>query len=220
MQPLLAWRVRKVISDRFPLLYHLAANAGKGGNSPGHWDQRLAETWDDPGRSWPVKNTLVESLASRSNAILDVGCGTGGILRYLHTRDFVNLHGLEVSRYAVERLRAEGIHMHVGHLPDIAITRESFDIVIASQVLEHIIRRDRFAREIARVLKPGGKALIFVPDDCLGPIDEPEHVIKYNRDSLPQFLSRHFEVLSVQSIRDTNHEMPVLFAVARSPLGR
>jgi ubiquinone/menaquinone biosynthesis C-methylase UbiE len=100
-------------------------------------------------------------------------------------------------------------------LPEIAVPDASFDIVIASQVLEHIIRRRRFVREIERVLRPGGRALIFVPDDCLGPIAEPEHVFKYNRFSLEQFLRRHFEIVSVQSIRDPNHEMPVLFAIGQ-----
>ena len=205
------------MSEHFPLLYHLAANAGRSSNSQEHWDRRLEETWDDPGRNWPAKNTLIESLASPTDAILDVGCGTGGILRHLRARGYRNLHGLEISGYAVERLQAEGITMHVGQLPAIAAGDASFDVVIASQVLEHIIRRNRFAREIRRVLKPGGHILIFVPDDCLGPIAEPEHVIKYNRDTLNAFLARHFAAVAVESIRDPNHEMPVLFARARRP---
>lgn len=211
------WRVKNFVSEHFPLLYHLAANAGQSSNSKEHWDRRLAETWDDPGRNWPAKNALIESLSGPTDAILDVGCGTGGILRHLRARGYRNLHGLEISGYAVERLRAEGIAMHVGQLPAIAAGDAAFDVVIASQVLEHIIRRQRFAREIRRVLKPGGRAVIFVPDDCLGPIAEPEHVIKFNRDSLGGFLARHFEVLDVKSIRDPNHEMPVLFALGRKP---
>jgi SAM-dependent methyltransferase len=205
------------VSEHFPLLYHLAANAGRNSNSQAHWDRCLEETWDDPGRNWPAKNELIESLVSTDATVLDVGCGTGGILRYLRKRGYENLHGLEISAYAVERLRSEGISMHVGRLPEISAESGSFDVVIASQVLEHIVRRDRFAKEIWRVLRPGGRVLVFVPDDCLGPIAEPEHVIKYNRDSLGRFLGRHFNVLDVKSIRDPNHEMPVLFALARKP---
>ena len=51
--------------------------------------------------------------------------------------------------------------------------------VAGAPLLEHVIRRSLFATEIQRVLGPGGRAFVFVPDDCLGPIDEPEHVIKY-----------------------------------------
>lgn len=212
---MLPWRVKNFVSEHFPLLYHFAANAGRRSNSAAHWDQRLAETWDDPGRTWPAKNDLIASLTSPTDAILDVGCGTGSILRHLRSRGYSNLHGLELSAYAVRRLQAEGIRMHVGRLPAIAADDGSFDIVIASQVLEHIIRRHRFVDEINRVLKPGGRAFIFVPDDCLGPIAEPEHVIKYNKLSLEKFMRQHFATVTVQSIRDPNHEMPVLFGIGR-----
>lgn len=105
--------------------------------------------------------------------------------------------------------------MHRGVLPSIPLPDASFDCVIASQVLEHIIRRHRFVREIARILKPGGHAIIFVPDDCLGPIDEPKHVIKYTRNSLQRFLGRYFSILEMRSFQDSNHKMKVLFAHLR-----
>jgi 2-polyprenyl-3-methyl-5-hydroxy-6-metoxy-1,4-benzoquinol methylase len=91
----------------------------------------------------------------------------------------------------------------------------TFDVVIASQVLEHVIRRRRFVEEIDRVLKPGGRAFIFVPDDCLGPIDEPEHVIKYTADTLRRFLSGTFDIDSIESMHDENFEMGILFAQLR-----
>ena len=70
------WRARNAFSQRFPLLYHFAAN-GKTGNSPAYWDRRLAETWDAPARQWPTKNDLVASLSDPAEQILDVGCGNG-----------------------------------------------------------------------------------------------------------------------------------------------
>jgi len=82
-------------------------------------------------------------------------------------------------------------------------------------VLEHIIRRNFFAREIARVLKPDGQAMIFVPNDCLGPIDEPEHVIKYTEPTLRRFLARSFTVGNIEIIRDPNYPVTILFAHVR-----
>jgi ubiquinone/menaquinone biosynthesis C-methylase UbiE len=209
---MIPWRVKNFVSNHFPLLYHLAVNIGASGNSPQHWDRRLEETWDSPARQWPTKNTLIESFVSKEESVLDIGCGDGSILRYLKRQGFSDLHGLEISNYAITRLEREGIRMHRGSLPFIPLPNASFDVVIASQVLEHIIRRRRFLREIRRVLKPGGRCFVFVPDDCLGPISESEHVIKFNRQSLAKLLSRFFEIISLESIRDDNHEMPVLFA--------
>src|SRR5206468_10623734 len=92
-----------------------------------------------------------------------------------------------------------------------------FDVVIASQILEHVIRRRRFMQEIRRVLKPKGRALIFVPNNCLGPISEPEHVIKYNEKSFGKFLSDFFEVMSIEVIKDRNYPMTLLFGHVKKP---
>ena len=209
----LPYRLRKVISDRFPLVYHLVRNAGTSGNSVAHWNDWLSKTWD--ARDWPTKTGRIVELTAPHEAILDVGCGNGSILRRLREAGYRDLHGVELSDYAIERLRAEGITMWEGRLPDLPVADAQFDVVIASQVLEHIIRRGRFVREIARALKPGGRAFIFVPDNCLGPIEESEHVIRYNAASLRRFLGKTFEVVSVESMRDANFAMSVLFAQVR-----
>jgi SAM-dependent methyltransferase len=204
---------------RFPLLYHLAANAGVKGNSAVHWDLRLAQTWDDATRHWPVKNALIRSLTTPSDVILDLGCGNGSILRNLKGRGYQNLHGVEISDFAIRRLRNEGIEMHFGVLPSIPLPDSTFDVVIASQVLEHLIRRRRFLKEIRRILKPAGRAFIFVPDDCLGPIDEPEHVIKYTAQSLHRLLEAYFAVVKLDSIREANFAVPILFAHVTNTTG-
>ena len=209
----LPWRVRKAISDRLPLLYHLVANAGTSGNSVEHWNERLAATWNT--RDWPTKTERIRALTRPDEAILDVGCGSGGILRTLAEAGYTDLGGVELSGYAVERLRREGIPMQQGTLLDLPVPTARYDVVIASQVLEHVIRRGRFMREILRVLKPGGRAFIFVPNDCLGPIDESEHVIKYTDRSLRAFLGRYFGGIEIDVMRDANYEMSILFARTR-----
>ena len=68
---------------------------------------------------------------------------------------------------------------------------------------------------ILRELKRRGQAFIFVPDQCLGPISEPEHVIVYRSETLRTFLARHFVVERVEGMRDANHQSPILFAQVR-----
>src|SRR4051794_35371189 len=108
------WRVKNFLSERLPLLYHFAANFGRSGNSPAHWDRRLAETWDDPIRAWPTKNSLIASLTTPAQRILDIGCGDGSLLRALSSRGYQKLFGQELSRYAIDRLGACGIEMRHG----------------------------------------------------------------------------------------------------------
>jgi Methylase involved in ubiquinone/menaquinone biosynthesis len=210
----LPWRLRAFISNRWPLAYHIVANFATKRRSQSYWDARLAESWEQ--RNWPGKNVLIARLTHPDDRILDIACGNGGILRHLKSCGYRNLEGLEISKYAIERLRAEGLTMHHGNVPTLSLPDAAYDVVIASQVLEHIIRRQHFAREIARVLRPQGIGFFFVPNDCLGPIDEPEHVAKYTATTLQKFLSKHFEVLSIEVIKDPNYPMTILFGQVRN----
>jgi 2-polyprenyl-3-methyl-5-hydroxy-6-metoxy-1,4-benzoquinol methylase len=213
---ILPWRVKNFFSDQFPLAYHLVANVGAGGNSREHWDARLAETWDAPNRSWPAKVDAIEQTIDLDESVIDVGCGTGSILRALQQRGFAHLHGLELSEFAVNRLTAQGIEMSHGDLLNMPLNGAAFDVAIASEVLEHVIRRRRFMRELTRIVKPFGKILIFVPDDCLGPISEPEHVIKYNATSLRKFLGKFLIVESIMSMVEPHNGARSLFAIGRT----
>jgi SAM-dependent methyltransferase len=215
MKNLIPWRVRNFLSEKFPLAYHLAINMGAKGNDAVIWDRRLAENWDV--MDWHTKIKLISARAAYGDKILDIACGTGSILRALRQNGFNNLHGFDTSNYAVERLRAEGFQMQRGRLPVLPYGSETFDAIIASQILEHVIRRRKFAQEIARVLKPAGTAFIFVPNNGLGPIDEPSHVIKYTDKTLTAFLADFFEVLSVEVIKEPNYTMTFLFAHVRRP---
>ena len=66
---IIPWPTMSFNSSNFPLLYHLAVNLGQGGNSTEHWDRRLEETWNDPGRHWPTLYRIVslESVVDSNN---------------------------------------------------------------------------------------------------------------------------------------------------------
>ena len=146
------WSVRNFISEHFPLFYHLAANVGVKSNSPEHWDARLAETWDAAIGHWPTKNERIASLTQPSEVIIDIGCGNGSILRYLKSHGYLHLHGLEVSDYAIKRLRGEDIEMDFGKPPSMPLPDASYDVVIASQVLDTSSVGAGFCRKIGRAL--------------------------------------------------------------------
>lgn len=213
---MIPWRIRAFFSQHFPLCYHLLANFRTRQNSEEYWDHAFEVSWQAKSRDWPTKNKLIKLLTSPSSRILDVGCSTGTLLRYLKNEGYQHLEGLEISQRAVEILSKYGIIMHRAKLPDLPLSDHLYDFVIASQVLEHIIQRKKFLHGLRRILKPTGTLIIFVPDNCLGPIDEPSHVVKFNKTSLAKELSVYFDSVFVESMKDLNFEMPILFAYAQN----
>lgn len=93
--------------------------------------------------------------------ILDVGCGTGANLEML--AQFGEAEGVDVSDDALEFCRAKGLKVHKGLAEKLPFEDETFDVVTALDVVEHLDDDVAGLREMLRVLKTGGKTLIFVP---------------------------------------------------------
>ena len=93
--------------------------------------------------------------------ILDVGCGTGANLEML--ANFGTAEGVDVSDDALEFCKAKGLKAHKGLAEKLPFEDESFDVVTALDVVEHLDDDIAGLKEMNRVLKKGGKTLIFVP---------------------------------------------------------
>jgi SAM-dependent methyltransferase len=94
--------------------------------------------------------------------ILDYGCGTGGNLPSYQT--FGSVYGVEPDLRAVQlAARRGGPVLSRASGTDLPFRPASFDVVVASDVLEHIDDDAGAVGEIARVLRPGGAFIFSVP---------------------------------------------------------
>lgn len=93
--------------------------------------------------------------------ILDVGCGTGGNLEMLEK--FGAAEGVDVSDDALEFCQSKGLTVHKGLAEAMPFEDETFDVVTALDVVEHLDDDVAGLKEMHRVLKKDGKTLIFVP---------------------------------------------------------
>jgi 2-polyprenyl-3-methyl-5-hydroxy-6-metoxy-1,4-benzoquinol methylase len=95
---------------------------------------------------------------------LDVGCATGMLLAEMKRRGW-NEKGVEVCAPSAEYGRRErGVDIHTGTLEEASFSGESFDVVHASHLIEHLTEPEGFLRELFRLLKPGGWAIITTPN--------------------------------------------------------
>lgn len=96
--------------------------------------------------------------------ILDIGSAVGGHTRALAALGF-DVEGLEYSSWAVEYQRAIGLRVTEGDARRLPWPDASFDAAICLDVLEHIEEDAMVVAEIRRILKPGGRFLVSVPED-------------------------------------------------------
>lgn len=107
---------------------------------------------------------IVEKIRNPQSAIriLDVGCGTGANLEMLSK--FGEALGVDVSREALEFCRLRGLaNVRHGLAESLPYESESFDLATALDVVEHLDDDLAGLKEMRRVLKKDGRALIFVP---------------------------------------------------------
>jgi SAM-dependent methyltransferase len=94
--------------------------------------------------------------------ILDVGCGTGANLELLAR--YGDAEGVDISPEALDFCRARGLEkVRLGAAETLPYEDGSFDLVTALDVVEHLDDDVGGLKEMRRVLRPGGRALLFVP---------------------------------------------------------
>ena len=109
------------------------------------------------------RRAILEALpAGHGGALLDLGTHRGEFtLRLAERLAAQRVAGVELIDRHASAARARGIDVVLGDLDDgLPFESESFDVVHANQVLEHVRRTDVFMREVRRVLRPDGLACI------------------------------------------------------------
>lgn len=115
---------------------------------------------------------MLRGLVADSPAlhILDVGCGTGLNASFL-AKSGHSIVGVDVSEVAVERFCSAGFD---GIVCDVASEKlpfpdDSFDLVYASEVIEHCVDTPSFLSQLFRVVKPGGMLMLSTPNSAFWP---------------------------------------------------
>jgi SAM-dependent methyltransferase len=105
---------------------------------------------------------ILATLNSPNPRILDVGCGTGANLKVLAA--YGRAEGVDISPQAVDFCRERGLDsVKLGAIEELPYDDDSFELVTALDVVEHLDDDVAGLREMRRVLRPDGRILIFVP---------------------------------------------------------
>jgi len=119
----------------------------------------------------------------RGKKILDVGCGDG-VLTSMFARLGCQASGIDYSEEAVQFAKQKlsnnsYVNFTQGSAYDLPWPDATFDLVVSSDVIEHLTDVKKFLQEISRVLKPSGGVIISTPIRITElPLDR-EHVVEW-----------------------------------------
>ncbi len=115
------------------------------------------------GRFFPIKTDVKPSLAGLK--ILDIGCG-GGLLAEPMARLGAEVTGIDVTAPAISaaKTHAESMQLAIDYqvitAENLAASSAKFDVIYASEVIEHVADRPLFIKAIATMLAPNGVVVI------------------------------------------------------------
>lgn len=127
----------------------------------------------------------------RRPVVLEVGCGTGGLLP--HLPEHWDRRGVELEARAVQHcVEARGLDVIQGDVTALPLASASVDLVLALDVIEHVADDVAALREIRRVLGPTGAVVLTVPSGhrLWSEHDEAlHHYRRYRTDELRERLA-------------------------------
>jgi len=154
-----------------------------------------------------IRYGIMRELVGKSEdkTILDIGCGKNPISNGLKTKKTFLLDGVENNSPDICCNVREGIPLE----------NDFVDVIIAGEIIEHIINVPKFIRECNRILKEGGFLIIStpnicslknrirvlfgkLPEGCAFPSDDESferHIVDFNFKSIKDILSKEgFEI--------------------------
>lgn len=143
---------------------------------------------------------LMKKFAMKGD-LLDVGCGIGTLLSQIPVKTGITeISGCDFSQEAIEIAERAGFNVFVADLTDInTFPPKKYDIIICSEVLEHIEDDDSALLHLHSLVQNGGRIVISVPyakqnwsahDEFAG------HIRRYEYDELTQKIERaNFSIL-------------------------
>ena len=153
------------------------------------------------GRIGSVEKTFLRLVGSRSR-ILEVGMG-GGDLCLAYSRRGHTVVGMDISRVAVLLARHKSCGTPDGCLylqadgRKLSFPSACFDFVVSKDFIEHLREDDvrRHLQEIRRVLRPGGKYLLWTPPAGIGHSSLGLHLKEWTlRETIQLLQEEHFNV--------------------------
>lgn len=148
---------------------HLAHQASTGQNP--FMEEVLWRTMEES------TETLLRKYSSTGQRVLDAGVGLGRLLSRLPE---LHRYGMDLSLAYLAIARSKGITVCRSKIEDMPYTPDFFDVIVCTDVLEHVIDLNFCIRKLLTVLRPGGVLICRVPyREDLAPYTEKSYPYRF-----------------------------------------
>ncbi|MCS6872788.1 MAG: class I SAM-dependent methyltransferase [Anaerolineae bacterium] len=110
-----------------------------------------------------VYEGLIRAMLRPYSAVLDVGCGRGGVLEQLGEAVALPF-GVDPDLASLREHRLPALPRAAAYADALPFRAASFDLIVCSWLLEHLQTPERTFREFMRVLKPDGRVIFITPN--------------------------------------------------------
>jgi 2-polyprenyl-3-methyl-5-hydroxy-6-metoxy-1,4-benzoquinol methylase len=142
----------------------------------------------------------LEAAKMVKGKVLEIGTGSGYGVKYMApvVDKFVTIDkficDVDFKAYPNVEFKQQTVPPFQG------IEDNSFDFVVTFQVIEHIVKDGLYVKEIARVLKPGGKLIVTTPNRNMSLSRNPWHIREYKPQELINLLKKHFSSVDAKGV--------------------
>ncbi len=169
-----------------------------------HYDERYAQGYEANIATYDPHYIRVVSLLERyrqaPGELLDVGCGTGGLIRAAQKSGW-HATGVDISEANCAQARKYGLTADPVTIFQVSHQNGSLDVITANHVLEHVDQPVEFVRKAFQLLKNGGLLVIGVPNfgSFMSRIYRDRWVSLHPEDHIWQFSPRTLQFLLTQA---------------------
>jgi SAM-dependent methyltransferase len=135
--------------------------------------------------------------------VLEAGCGEGygGQLLADAGAELVVGVDLDLATLRHAAVTYPGVPVAAANLVALPLADGAVDVLVASQVLEHLWDQDAFVAECARVLRPGGRLVVTTPNRLTFPTGNVFHSRELDPTELARLIGRHLGVYRLLGLR-------------------
>lgn len=169
-------------------------------NTPEFWDKEFQKEWDVYSNNkegftrWNgFRFDVMSQLMKNGQRVLDLSCGIGHQARYMQARFPLSvIYATDFSPFAVEKTSEYGIKAFVSDCYSFTKYIKRLDVVLATEIIEHVSYPKKMLKEIKDSLNEGGMCIVTTPIKGRQELGS-DHVKEFSIDELMDLMKLYFK---------------------------